>query len=83
MHEELPGKALACGLAAGMLLSAGAPREALAAAATASQGDLLEEYLAKAQATGSASRPLESSCRALHGRLSCVQHGRSQLCCDQ
>jgi len=48
----------ACGLAAGLLLSAGAaPREALAAAAvtTGGQGDLLEEYYAKAAATGSAS----------------------------
>ena len=54
LHEEAAGKALACGLAAGMLLSAGAPREALAAATTGSQGDLLEEYYAKAQAAGSA-----------------------------
>ena len=57
-HEEAAGRALACGLAAGLLLSAGAaPREALAAPAvtTGGQGDLLEEYYARAAATGSAS----------------------------
>ena len=54
-HEEAAGRALACGLAAGLLLSAGDPRGAVAATATASQGDLLEEYYAKAQATGSES----------------------------
>ena len=50
----MAGRALACGLAAGMLLSAGAPSQALAAAATGSQGDVLEEYFAKAEAAGSA-----------------------------